>query len=396
MISDSQRDAILGRYVAAQRLPTVVLTLGVLMIGLGVLTFIAANWRELPAWLKIAMITGFYAASVAAAYFFERAGRLAASELSLFFSGFMLMGGLALNSQVFHVEMEISSLLSVWLVAFAPTLLLTRRISAYVLYEVAALLFLNSFCGEFVSCGSYENESGFRALLAIPFRPYQPTLVMAFLIAVAWCMRRESGRGEAAAGQSRMRMFFLGGSTRAIFWSNFFIINWFTWMCVINSRDSGPLPYILSILFIGAVIEAVSRKLDAGDLDLQGFLLIAAAAFSLTCRFAWDGGRFYGSGEDFLVKTIASSIALAAYLVFRIVRRRRFGGVSVFLFCIILARWYFDMFQSFRSKSMFFTIGGIALLAIAFAYRKWVKYAARKQGAGESAPSPSQEASRDD
>jgi hypothetical protein len=43
------------------------------------------------------------------------------------------------------------------------------------------------------------------------------------------------------------------------------------------------------------------------------------------------------------------------------------------------------MFQSFSSKSLFFTIGGVILLAIAFAYWKWSRYIG---GSGEAAGPP--------
>jgi uncharacterized membrane protein len=316
VISGGQRDEILGSYAVAHRLPAVILILGALMVGIGVLSFIAANWQWLPAWLKIAMISGGYIASVAGAYFCERSRRETASSVLLFFSGFLFMGAFALNSQVFHIDMNITGVLSVWLVAFAPTLLISRNIPIYVLYEAVALIFLNIFCAELGSSRylwrEYENFS----LMALPSPELlKPVLLMVFLVAVAWWMRFRPVNALTPGG-SKVKMFFLGGSTRAIFWSNFFIINWFTWMCVIHSRGNGPLPFILSILFIGIVIEAMSCKLDAGDLDLQGLICIAAAGFALTFEFMWEEryywrhARFAGEGE-LLTYTLISGIALS-------------------------------------------------------------------------------------
>ena len=84
LISEGQRSAILESYVVTKRLPAVVLALGVVMIGIGLLSFIAANWDVLPPWLKIAVIVGFYFASVAAAYCFEKRGQKVGAGLLLF------------------------------------------------------------------------------------------------------------------------------------------------------------------------------------------------------------------------------------------------------------------------------------------------------------------------
>jgi uncharacterized membrane protein len=388
VISDDQRDEILGSYAVAHRLPAVILILGTLMVGIGVLSFIAANWQWLPAWFKITMISGGYIASVAGAYFCERSRRYIASEVLLFFSGFLFMGGFALNSQVFHIDMEITGVLSVWLVAFAPTLLISRNIPIYVLYEAVALIFLNIFCAGLESSRyiwrEYES-SGLMAPLSLGL--LKPALLTVFLVAVAWWMRFKPGSALTSGG-SKVKMFFLGGSTRAIFWSNFFIINWFTWMCIIHNRGNGPLPFIFSILFIGIAIETMSYILDAGDLDLQGLICIAAAGFALTFEFMWEKRYYshYTNDEELLAyNTLIWGIALAVYLAYRIFRRQRFGGLSVFLFCALLARWYFDMFQSFSSKSLFFTIGGFILIAIAFAYWMWSRYFGGVGGAGGAA-----------
>jgi uncharacterized membrane protein len=157
--------------------------------------------------------------------------------------------------------------------------------------------------------------------------------------------------------------------------SNFIVINWFTWMCVINSTGYSVLPYIFGVLVIGAVISVTADRLDASDLDWQGLLCISAAGMSLTFPFIWETGssRYYSGGTSVTSSTLISSLALGVYLVYRVIRRRRGDGFAVFLFCALLARWYFDLFFTFMSKSLFFVGGGVVLLLMAFAYRKWNK-----------------------
>ena len=77
------------------------------------------------------------------------------------------------------------------------------------------------------------------------------------------------------------------------------------------------------------------------------------------------------------------SAMLAAFLIYRIIHGRRGNGFAVFLFCVLLARWYFDMFYSFMDKSLFFVTGGVVLLAIAWGYRKWNRERRGKPGTEE-------------
>ena len=143
IISAETRDGILASYTAVGRLPAVIWALGLTMIGLGVLSFIAANWNVLGRIVKITIIVGLYAASVAASYYFRKKRRETASELLLFLSGFFLLGGIALMSQVFHISGDVGDLLITWLIVYLPTFLIVRNLSIFILYETVTLFYVN-------------------------------------------------------------------------------------------------------------------------------------------------------------------------------------------------------------------------------------------------------------
>jgi hypothetical protein len=289
----------------------------------------------------------------------------------LLLSGFMLLGGLALISQVFHIAGRLEDLLFSWLIVFAPTFLIVRNISIYALYEIVAIIYMNVFYFHILDDSGFMYRSGPDRVPFDPatiFAPYQPLLLLVLLMGAAWWIWRRSK--EADAGGSPLKRFFVGGATRRIFLSNFLLINWFVWFCLRNSTGRTVLPFVFGVLAIGAVIIFVGRKLDASDLDWQGLLCVGIGGISLSFPSVWDK-RYYYSDANYLSAPIASSFILGAYLAYRIVRRDRGGGFAVFLFCSILARWYFDMFYSFMSKSLFFITGGILLLLIAYVYRKW-------------------------
>jgi uncharacterized membrane protein len=343
--------------------------------------------------VKIALVVGSYAASAVGAYLCERRGWGVVSDTLLLLSGFLLLGGLALISQIFHIQGSPTGLLMTWLLVWMPTFLLARGTAIYALYEIVALVYMNMlYLRSSFWWRGIDTPRGLSALVT----PYQPLALLLLLAAAAWgswfLERNALGRDAARAPESMLRAVFVGGSTRKIFLSNFFFLNWFTWLCIVNSTHEGVLPYVMGILVIGALISLSAWKLDAGDLDLQGLLCVGAAGFALTFRFAWWwrlGYYGYGAAADpylrevILFRQILSSAALGVYLLWRVARRRRYAAFSVFLFCAVLARWYFDMFYNFMSKSLFFTLGGLLLILIAFACHLWNKRGkSRKAAAG--------------
>jgi uncharacterized membrane protein len=373
IVSSEQRDGIMSCYFVARNLPTVVLSLGVAMIGIGVLLFIAANWQGIPAWCKIFLIVGLYIASVASAYLMETKGRRIASDLLMFLSGFLLLGGLALIGQIFHMAGGIDNLLGVWLLVYAPTFLVVRNLSVYILYEIVAIVYMNIIFEGYSDVFSYSYGDKYH--IQFSPGPLWAHAVTALLAGVAWRLWNEGRKTARALFDSKIKYFFVGDSTRRIFLSNFMLVNWFTWMCVINSTGSSALPYVFGVLAIGVVISVMARRLDARDLDWQGLLFVGAAGMSLTFSFVWDNY----SSKHLTVAAIVSSLALGAYLIYRIIKRRRGGGFAAFLFCALLVRWYIDLFFSFMSRSLFFIGGGVLLLLVAFAHRKWNKLSAREQ-----------------
>jgi uncharacterized membrane protein len=190
-----------------------------------------------------------------------------------------------------------------------------------------------------------------------------------------WYERRKLSN---ASSEPLMKYVFVGGSTRGIFFSNFLILNWFTWICILNSRDESLLPYVLGVLVIGALILYMAKHMDAADLACQGLLTVGASGLALTFPSVWrfvsmETGRYF---EGLSSAPLLASVLLGAYLVSRVIRRRWGGGFSTFLFCVLLARWYFDLFYTFMDSAIFFTSGGVFMLFVAYIYRKWNKFAA--------------------
>jgi uncharacterized membrane protein len=115
--------------------------MGALAIGLGVVAVVAANWEEIPAWVKLAgdlLLTGLSAGFVFVAWQRERAWPREIGALLMFG---LVLGSIALIGQVYQLQSDPWQALVTWLVLCTPFLALvavTRLVGA--LWFAAAVL----------------------------------------------------------------------------------------------------------------------------------------------------------------------------------------------------------------------------------------------------------------
>ena len=376
LISAEQRDSIMSGYAISRNVGSVALMLGLLLIGVGIITFIAANWQHITPTMRVMLILAGYFGTVAGAWLCETRGQKAVAGGLMFLSGFILLAGIALMSQIYHIDWNISTMMLIWLAAYLPTVLCVRHISVYAFYEVIAIVYMN--------WAYMDVESGYRhmrhseSLLGSLVDPWQPTFFMLLLMAMAWMFRKEEKAFERSvkAERSIIRDLFIGGSSRAIFLANFYVLNWFSWMCIINRTGETMLPFVFGILAIGAAISFMGSKLDSNELSLQGLVCVGAAGIALTMPFVWTGDYYYRYNryyDDIFSAThlycLVTTVLLGAYLVWLIVKRG--GLLSTFIFCALILRWYFDFFYSYMSKSIFLITSGLILIGITWGVNRW-------------------------
>jgi len=131
IINSSQANAILARYKLAKpgsvedkhsKLVFAVSVLGALLIGLGMMVFVASNWQAIPAFLKLGILYG----TTFTAYFagwkigidtkkFPKLG-----DALLFLGSIMVGVTLALTAQIFNIEANFTRFFLIWFIAIAP------------------------------------------------------------------------------------------------------------------------------------------------------------------------------------------------------------------------------------------------------------------------------------
>ncbi|MFO6446476.1 DUF2157 domain-containing protein [Erythrobacter sp. NE805] len=132
LIDADTRDRLLAHEAAHARplLLWAVWGIGALAIGLGLVSVIAANWEDIPGEVRLAVHLALIAASVGA--LFAREARLAerspwAVEALAFVAAALGLTFFGHLGQVYQTSSPLWQPLAVWLVLFAPLLLLTGR-----------------------------------------------------------------------------------------------------------------------------------------------------------------------------------------------------------------------------------------------------------------------------
>ncbi|QQS13402.1 MAG: DUF2157 domain-containing protein [Rhodospirillales bacterium] len=101
--------------------------LGAFAIAMGVMALVAANWEELPGWLKIGVDLAVNGAVAAGLYFVWRRGWEKTRELLAILLFGLVISGIALISQVYQLTGEVWQALLVWMLVCTPFLALVTR-----------------------------------------------------------------------------------------------------------------------------------------------------------------------------------------------------------------------------------------------------------------------------
>ncbi|GAB4186663.1 MAG: DUF2157 domain-containing protein [Coleofasciculaceae cyanobacterium] len=197
LIDDALYEQLSQRYhfsemeaAARNRFVVILLSLGSILLGLGVITFVAANWQALSRGVKVALLlSGFVGINAAGFYLWRRStqgwqGRL--GQILLLLGALVLGANMALMSQMFHQSGLLYQLYLVWglgvlAMAYSLRLTLLGMLSALLI----GLGYLTYLWGQSES-GIIGEFSWLRLMVQ-----YMPVLAGVLFIPLAyWCRSR--------------------------------------------------------------------------------------------------------------------------------------------------------------------------------------------------------------
>ena len=126
IIDPAQASAIEGLYAPRKgHFPQVLLGLGGMLVGLGFLSAVAANWLDMPRAFRAALIVLCYLFSILAAWRVE-AEFPRTSRALLLLGSFIYGGGIFLMAQMFHQGGHWTTALAWWFAGVLPAALVFR------------------------------------------------------------------------------------------------------------------------------------------------------------------------------------------------------------------------------------------------------------------------------
>ena len=110
---------------AAFGLAAVVGMFGGLLVGLGVIAFVGANWQEIPRLARLGLLAGALALSYGAAGLLERKSLRVFAEAALLVAGMVFAASIALVGQSYHLSGAFADAIVLWLVGIFVAAVLT-------------------------------------------------------------------------------------------------------------------------------------------------------------------------------------------------------------------------------------------------------------------------------
>ncbi|MBL8204246.1 MAG: DUF2157 domain-containing protein [Blastocatellia bacterium] len=399
------------RTESSSLLAAVIFTLGGLLLGGGLMSFVAANWEVLPTLVKVILLLLLLLAFHLAGYWLWHKKNWPRLGHALVFTGSLVFGAnIGLMAQIFHVSGEWYGAFGAWalgslvmayaarswmtgllalvtavtwfqgishshpsswmaagpLVLTAVFLLLAWQLRSRVLYVAthAGLTFmLCTLAAERYSSGKYVLAtmivSGFVAWAAGEFHRVKT-------------LRPEFGNPTAALG-----ILILGGS--AYIWS----FHWWwrerDWALdssnvVYSPRFYWALPTIIvTLVGIGLVIRMMWQVNAVDSRKLLVLGISVASAILILC--ALIGGANYG---DQVLLTVSVNLAALMIAVVAIAigildeRRLAFWTGTLFTVLLIISR-FLEYETSLLTKSAAFTLCGVAMIAAGVAYENHLR-----------------------
>ncbi|MBT2727216.1 DUF2157 domain-containing protein [Bacillus sp. ISL-75] len=304
------------------------LYVGSILIGAGVLSFIASNWDEIGKIAKLLLIIVLFVASNLAGFKMEM--NYPKTSKSLYYVGVLVFGaGIFLVEQMFHLGTNSQNAFLWWSLGILPL--------AWVLRDKWILLASSIFVLKYMLDGQYLEGVNI---------PYWTLL----WIAAIYLLNEKIGFSKATG--------FVTGLLSLAFIGT--VISFF-----VNRYDYTDFPYVYGLIYL---VIGVALFLSRGRIRdiyvVLGYLVHGAAALLLSFEDTWPMDWMY----------IPFSVIYVLYVLYLI---KKGSLLSIIILCVMIFRFYLDLSFEFLPKSFVFIIGGFLLLGFGFYFEKQ-----RKKGVG--------------
>jgi uncharacterized membrane protein len=363
IISKEQAQAILAGYTTRPggfsqgRLITTLAVLGSVLVGLGVILFIASNWQEIGKWTKLALLFVGLAITYGGGYVTRERYGMVRVGTALIFLGVLLYGAaIFLIGQLYHIPAGRPSLYLWWFLGAAPMAYAVRSRAVLFLAAVTGVVTLGMYSYSWVR-DTPAGGTSFAAMglvtgvaitgLGLAHRAWSPikwgALVLQWVGTVVFFIPffafTFSGIFEDAVGE-----------TRAHSWE--FHVAYFGSLAV----GVGSIGYA----WLGEQVTA--RRLAATFTYASAGLLVMLASSFLGLYTPIWGALFYALLFNALLAIAILGLIVLGYRE----RGMAFVNLGLAVFTVDVFGRYVDFGWGLLDRSIFFIVAGVLLLAGGF------------------------------
>jgi uncharacterized membrane protein len=313
---------IQGMYEEEKRLSftRTLLYVGSILIGAGILSFVASNWDEMSKLVKFLFILGLYIGSIFTGYRLEK--NYPKTSKSFYYLGVIVFGsGIFLVGQMFHLGGDFNHAFYWWSLGIMPLAWVLK--DKWILLASSLFMSIYLFDGAFIYNGDMINF-----------------WVILWIVAI-YVLNDQ-------IGFTRITGFMTGFLGLQFVWT---VLTYLT-----NGIYESEFIYGLTYLAIGICLIFFQGKIRDVYVFL-GHLVHCGAALLLSFEGSWPIGWIY----------IPFSIAYILFVLFLI---KRGSLLNILILCVMILRFYIDLSLEFLDKSIVFIIGGLILLGFGFYFEK--------------------------
>lgn len=298
----------------------VLVTIGSILVGLGVLSFVASNWASMGKMLKIMVIIGALGISMLGSFKIEK-NYPKTSKALLYLSALIYGSGIFLIGQIFNYGGEFTAAFLLWTIGVLSIALILKEEILFLFAHVLALIYINGSFGENI-------------------------IIYSLLF---------------------MGAFYIGNKTFhydkvVTFFNNVIGLNFLLYL--LDYLDVAHLYMGMIFFILGLLMVYMNHKLNVDIFRLQGMIVVGISGLTLTSQYVWKEVGFIQNGN---IPAVGFAILLLIYLL-TLVRK---GLLTPLLFtCLLILRYYFDTLYDFMPKSLFFITGGLILLGFGFYFER--------------------------
>lgn len=333
LITEQQYENITSLYAIKRDLNfiAILLLVGSVLIGLGILTFIASNWEALNKLAKFSIILIIYLSFNFGSY--RLYNRLPKTSKSLLYCAVMTFGaGIFLVGQMFNFGGEFTTPILLWALGILPVVILFEDKILFVFSDILLLIYIN---------GHFETNT-------LP-------LVIFILLPIIYYMNN-----------------YFDFDRIIIFFNNLIAIN--TFIFLLDKYVDNFTINIITLFIIGMIMYYIPTIFERNVIRLQGNIIYGITGIILTFPSNWSDFKFL---TEYNVK-IVSIVFSIIFLIFLFIQTHKKNLISLPIIFLVIIRYYFDTLYDFMPKSLFFIIGGIVLIGFGYYFEKF-----RKDSRGE-------------